>query len=391
MKTLKGKIISVIIVLVIAVGAYAIGAGKLFVPETAAAAPVLYSADTVSSIYDKANPAVVEIDIAQTSSGYFGKSLQEGLGSGIVIDTDGYIVTNNHVVDGATSIKVNLQNGKTVDATVVGTDSVNDLAVIKVDSSVITGITPLQFADSGAIVPGQMAIAIGNPYGLEDTITVGIISGLDRSIGNLTGMLQTDAAINPGNSGGPLLDANGLIIGINTAIETGTTGEAVGIGFAVPSNVVVKELVDLKAGKEIARPWIGISGRALTESLAEELNLSVNQGVYVVSVTGDSPADNAGLKAGGLDNSGNPTTGGDVIIAIDSKDVADVPDISSYINDSKNVGDIVTLTVIRDGAEITVQVTLGKWPSNLTSSQTTPTIPDIPSFPWGRDWQSPSY
>jgi S1-C subfamily serine protease len=388
MKNIKSKILTLAIVVVVAIGAYAIGAGKLFIPETAQASPVLYNADTVSSIYNNANPAVVEIDIAQTSSGFFGNSLQEGLGSGIVVDNNGYIVTNNHVVDSATSVRVNLQNGKNVSATVIGTDSIHDLAVIKVDASAVAGITPLQFADSNAVVPGQMAIAIGNPYGLDDTVTVGIVSGLNRSIGNLTGVIQTDAAINPGNSGGPLLDANGLVIGINTAIETGTTGNAVGIGFAVPSNVVVKELSNLESGKTIAKPWIGISGIALSDALSTQLNLSVNQGVYVISVTDNSPAANAGLKGGNSDSSGNPTAGGDVITAIDGNAVTGVPDISTYINNSKNVGDTVQLTVLRDGAVITVQVTLGTWPSNLTSGRTIPT--PIPNYPWRHNPNSPS-
>lgn len=386
MKGFKNKVIVVIIVLVVAAGAYAAGAGKLFVPQTAAAAPILYNSDTVTSVYSDASPAVVEIDIAQSSSGFFGRYLQEGLGSGIVFDTDGYILTNNHVIDGATSVSVNLQKGNTVDATVVGKDSVNDLAVIKVDASAVAGITPLQFADSNVIVPGQMVIAIGNPYGLDDTVTVGVISGLNRSIGNLTGMLQTDAAINPGNSGGPLLDANGLIVGINTAIETGITGNAVGIGFAIPSNVVTRELADLKAGKTVAKPWIGISGVALTQDIADKLNLSVSKGVYVVSVIQDSPAETAGLKGGNLDVGGNAAPGGDVIIAVDGHEVANVPDISGYIN-TKNVEDTVNLTIIRNGTQMTIQVTLGTWPDNSTFGRTLP-VP-IPNYPWGHN-QNPS-
>ena len=247
MSTLKGKIITVIVVVVIALAAYGIGAGRLFVPTTAEAAPVLYSQDTVTSVYNAASPAVVEVDMTQ-QSGFFYQS--NGLGSGILIDTEGHILTNNHVVDGATSVNVKLGDGNTVSATVVGTDSIDDLAIIKVDASAVSGITPLTLGDSSQVQPGMMAIAIGNPFGLDDTVTVGVISGLNRSIGNMTGMIQTDAAINPGNSGGPLMvvdsTGTGVVIGINTAIETSANG-AVGIGFAVPSNVASNVLTDLEA------------------------------------------------------------------------------------------------------------------------------------------------
>ncbi len=387
MNTLKGKIVAVIVVMVIAATAYAVGAGAIFAPQEASAAPVLYSQDTVTSIYDNASPAVVEIDITQQAAGFLSWSV-EGQGSGFLIDTEGHILTNNHIVDGAVSVKVILKGGNTVDAKVVGTDSVDDLAVISVDASAVKGITPLQLGDSSAVKPGQMAIAIGNPYGLEGTVTVGVISGLNRSVSgsSLTGMLQTDAALNPGNSGGPLLDANGMVIGINTAIELSSTG-ARGIGFAVPSNVAKKALPVLMAGKQVARPWLGISGVALTQALAQKLGLSVNQDVYVVSVNPGSPAEKAGLKGSNLDITGAPAKGGDVITAVDGKTVASVQDLSSYLN-TKNVGDNITLSVLRNGTKMDVQVTLGTWPSNITSSGTPGTIPQPqPRIP-GPGWHS---
>ena len=383
MSTFKSKIIAVLAVVVIALSAYGIGAGHLFTPATAEAAPVLFSEDTVTTIYNSVSPAVFEIDMTQ-QSGFFGGST--GLGSGILIDTEGYILTNQHVIDGATSVRVALDNGDNVAATVVGTDSIDDLALIKVDAAVVAGITPLTLGDSGAVKPGQMAIAIGNPFGLDDTVTVGIISGLDRSIGNLNGMLQTDASINPGNSGGPLLDVNGMVIGINTAIETSPNG-ATGIGFAVPSNVAARVLPDLRAGTTVTRPWIGISGMSLTETQAQELGLSITEGVYVISVNAGSPAEAAGLKGGNTDANGIPATGGDVITAIDGRNVATVPDISNYINSNKKVGDTVTLSVLRDGSQTQVQVTLGTWPDNLTNNVpqfNIPQLPDqIPDFPFG--------
>ncbi len=203
----------------------------------------------------------------------------------------------------------------------------------------------------------------------------------------MTGMLQTDAAINPGNSGGPLLDANGLVIGINTAMESPATG-AVGIGFAIPSNVAQKALPELEAGKQVVRPWIGISGVALTQTLAQQLGLSINQGVYVVSVITGSPAEKAGLKGGNLDTNGAPAPGGDIITAVDGNAVSSVPDISNYIN-TKNVGDNITLSVLRNGSNTDVQVTLGTWPTNLnpgSSPRITPQPQPQPQTP-GPGWR----
>lgn len=241
----KAKIIAALVVLVVAAAAYMAGSA-MSMGKTTSADTITYNEDTVNSVYTKASPAVVEIDVSQQGSGFFGQSIQ-GEGSGMVIDNDGHIVTNNHVVDGATSVTVKFSTGKTVSAKVLGTDAVDDLAVISVDASAVSGITPLTLADSSAVHQGQLAIAIGNPYGLDHTVTVGIISGLNRTVGSMTGMLQTDAALNPGNSGGPLLNDNGDVIGINTAVEWTNTG-ASGIGFAVPSNVVNKALPSLKAG-----------------------------------------------------------------------------------------------------------------------------------------------
>ncbi len=377
MGKMKWRIIGVLAAVIIAGGGYALGASGVLAPQKSSAAPVLYSQDTVTSVYDKASPAVVEIDVTETSSGFFGGTT-EGQGSGILVDSQGHILTNNHVVDGAQTVKVKVGNNAAVDAKVVGTDALDDLAVISVDVSAVSGIAPLQFADSAAVKPGQLAIAIGNPYGLDDSVTVGVISGLDRSIGNLTGLLQTDAAINPGNSGGPLLDANGNVIGINTAVEATATG-ARGIGFAVSSNTAQKALPDLLAGKTVSRPWLGISGATLTSSLAQELGLSVTGGVYVISVSDGSPAAQAGLKGGNLDASGAPAKGGDVITAVDGKSISAIEDLTSYIR-TKAVGDRITLSVTRDGGSISVTATLEAWPANLNTRQV-PSIPQPTPFP----------
>ena len=387
MKTLKGKIVIVLSALLLVGAAFMIGTSFHLVANSTAAAPSLYSQDTVTSIYNNASPAVVEINVSQTTNTIYGKSTQQGLGSGFLINDQGDILTNNHVVDGATSVQVVLDNGNTVDGKVLGTDPVDDLAVVSVDPSAVSGITPLKLGDSSLVVPGQMAIAIGNPLGYTDSITVGVISGLNRSISgsNLRGMLQTDAAINPGNSGGPLLDDQGNVIGINTAAEIGVTG-ADGMGFAIPSNLATKILPDLIAGKTVSRPWLGISGTALAQTTASQLGLSVNKGVYVVTVIAGGPAEKAGLKAGGSNSDGTLTAGGDVITAVDGKSVASVDELSAYIS-TKKVGDTVTLTILRNGQSTSVQVTLDAWPANL-SSGTTPQIPTTPVFPWnGRGQQ----
>jgi S1-C subfamily serine protease len=382
MKTLKSKIIAGLMVLAIAAIAFAGGAGLFSPAKATLASPVLYSQDTVTAVYDSAGPAVVEI-ITSTGSGYWSS---EGQGSGIIIDTQGNILTNNHVVNGASSVEV-LIKGNTVNGTVAGTDQIDDLAVVKVDASAVSGITPLQLGDSSAVKIGQMAIAIGSPYGLTNTVTVGVISGLNRNTGNMTGMLQTDATLNPGNSGGPLLDEQGVVIGINTAIETTPMGSASNIGFAIPSNTAKSVLSDLIAGKQATRPWLGITGLALTADIAKNLNLSVNQGVYVVATVADGPAAKAGIVAGNYTDNGTPTSGGDVITAIDGKAVTKVTDISNYIN-TKKVGDVVSLTVLRDGNQMAVQITLGTWP-NQTQNNTPRAHRGMPRMmPWDSQGQN---
>ena len=384
LKSLKSKIIAIAVVVVVAAASFSVGAGWLGVGKVSAD-PILYNESTVTSIFANVSPAVVELDVTQTANGVFGQSMMQGQGSGIVIDNQGYILTNNHVVEGASTVKVKINDSSTVDAKVMGTDSVKDLAVVKVDATAVAGITPLTFGDSSALKIGQMAIAVGNPYGLDDTVTVGVVSGLDRSIGDLSGMIQTDAALNPGNSGGPLLDANGAVIGINTAIETGTMGtSARGIGFAVPSNVVKAELTQLKAGTTITTAWLGISGGTLTSDIATQANLTVQKGVLVGSVVSGSPAETAGLKGTSYDATGKITTAGDVITSIDGHATDTIQALQAYIK-TKAAGDVVALTVIRGGSSITVSVTLGERPAQVTlnnggngNGPTTPTPRRLP-------------
>lgn len=359
--------IALLTVILVIGSAYALAPAMSFLPHRISAAPVLYSQDTVTGIYETASQAVVEIRVTRQGDDPESRR-RSGQGSGFLIDDQGHFLTNNHVVRGASRIRVVLNDGKAIEARAVGADSFNDLALIKVDASSVAGITPLKLADSNAVKPGQMAIAIGNPYGFADTITVGVISGLNRALGRsaggITGMLQTDAAINPGNSGGPLLDADGLVVGINTAVES--TPGARGIGFAVPSNVAARVLPALIAGKQVTRPWLGISGTALTPETAKDLGISVDQGVYVVTAVPNGPAEKAGLKGGDRDGNNAPLSGGDVITAVDGKPVTTVQELSAYLN-TRGVGDTVTLSIVRDGQRIDIRVTLEAWPDTMVA------------------------
>jgi len=323
-----------------------------------------------SQIYEDLRPSVVEI--TSTANGRFGQS--EGSGSGVIIDEQGFILTNNHVVSGADIIEVTLDDGSTLPATVVGTDPANDLAVISIDPP-DGGLTAATLGDAGELKVGDSVFAIGNPFRLEATFTEGIVSALGRTYSSGSGtrplrnMIQTDAAVNPGNSGGPLADCYGEVIGINTLLENPTgQGVNVGVAFAVSINTAKGSLDDLLAGNTISHPWLGIGGRELTPALAEDLDLSVTEGVYVVSVANNSPADRAGLQPAfpteeAAANSDELIPGGDVILAVDGNDVADVDELASYLDSQKRPGDSVTLDVLRDGQEISVDATLAEWSS----------------------------
>jgi serine protease Do len=367
LKNFKTTIIAVVLVLVVAAASYTVGVNGFFKTEKATASSVLYSEDTVNTIFENASPAVVEIDTTQKASGNFSTFAESGQGSGFLISSDGYILTNNHVVDGADSIIVKLSTGDTLQAEILGKDAVHDLALVKVDSADVDNITPLVLGNSDDIKIGAMAVAIGNPYGLDNTVTVGVISGKNRSVSDssssLIGMLQTDAALNPGNSGGPLLDASGAVIGINTAIETGTDGTtASGIGFAVPSNVAASVLSDLAQGKSIKRPWAGVSIRTLTDDLVNQLKLDANAGVVVVYVASGSPAEEAGVQTN------------DVITSIDGNKIKTVEELQVYIN-TRTVGDTITLKITRGSDKLDIDVTLSDRPTASIGNQM-PQMPD---------------
>ncbi len=308
---------------------------------------------------DDAMPAVVTIR-SITSGGPFGGS--QGSGSGFIFNSNGWILTNRHVVQGASQLEVVFNDTSTMPATVYGIDTVTDLAIIKVDA---TGLPTVTIGSSAGLEPGQLAIAIGNPLGnFENTVTTGVISGLGRQITagdatqnaseDLSNLIQTDAAINPGNSGGPLLNSAGQAIGVNTAVSQ----DAQGIGFAIPIDFA-RPLMDLAvAGKPLARPWIGVRYVAITKEIASQQNLPVDAGVLVSStstqpaIVPDSPAAAAGLQDG------------DIVVAVDGLKVDRDHDLSTRILPHEP-GDMVVLSVLRNGASMDVEVTLGTFPAGV--------------------------
>jgi len=312
-------------------------------------------------LYERVSPSVVHIAVTTRSSG--------GAGSGFVWDAEGHIVTNNHVVEGARRIVVSFADDSTAEAELVGADADSDLAVIKVD--VPAGrLHPVELGDSDALRVGQRAIAIGNPFGFEQTMTAGIVSALGRVVRQENGfslpqLIQTDAAINPGNSGGPLLDSHGRVIGVTTLIFS-NSGANAGVGFAVPVDTVKRVAPPLVATGRYADPWLGIQGTSITPLLAEELDLPVEQGVLVQTVVEGGPADKAGLRGGDQQvrfEGMLMTTDGDIIVAIDDAAVQEMDDLIVYLA-NKSVGQRVTLTVLRDGRRQRIQVTLGERPAS---------------------------
>ena len=268
-----------------------------------------------------------------------------GSGSGVIIREDGYIVTNNHVIDGATKIEVTLNNNQTYPATLVGTDPATDIALLKVDA---TGLPAIPFGDSDKLRLGEWVIAIGSPYDLRSTITAGIVSAKGRSMPNYTGefkvesFIQTDAAVNPGNSGGALVDKSGNLVGINTAIYS-QTGSYSGYSFAVPVNIVKKIVFDLMDYGSVKRAVLGIVMQPIDDKIAEELKLSSRNGVYINEVSKSGAADKAGLKAG------------DILIAIDSMKITNTSSVQEAVS-RFSPGDKASVTVIRDGREMVFDV-----------------------------------
>jgi len=320
------------------------------------------------SIYRRVGPGVVNItSIVMERDFFFNPIPREGAGSGSIIDINGHILTNNHVIRDSKKLEVTLSDGSKWPAKLVGSDPDNDLAVIKI-SAPKEKLTVIPMGDSSNLLVGQKVLAIGNPFGLGQTLTTGIISSLGRSIRSEGGMLiedviQTDAPINPGNSGGPLLDSDGKIIGINSAIIS-PTGASVGIGFAIPVNTAKRILPELIAKGHVSYPWIGASVYPLIPEFAKFLGLKVQRGAMIAQVVQGGPADRAGLRGGDrqvqVGNSLIPV-GGDVIVEMNGKEVPGSDELIRMIRDHRP-GDKVDLKVLRGGNFVNIKVTLGEKP-----------------------------
>lgn len=319
-------------------------------------------------VYRAASPAVVNITTTAVAYDFFLNPIpKEGTGSGAIIDRSGHILTNFHVVDGARRLEVTLADASKWQARAIGVDPSNDLAVIKIDAPA-EKLTPIPLGDSSKLVVGQKVLVIGNPFGFERTLTGGIVSSVGRSIraenGRLIrGIIQTDAAINPGNSGGPLLNSSGEIIGVSTAIFS-PSGGSVGVGFAVPINTAKRIISQLISRGYVARPYLGITGHEIFPALAEALRLPVTEGIMVVEVAPESPAQRAGIRGGDRAvQVGNMIVrvGGDIITEVDRVKVRTFDELSDFI-DARQPGDLVTLTVNRQGRPSAVEVRLRERP-----------------------------
>lgn len=318
-------------------------------------------------VFEKVHPAVVNIAATTLGINFWMEIIpQEGQGSGFIIDRKGYILTNNHVVARAQKIIVTLSDGRKTPASLVGRDPESDLAIIKIPSGDVDAAVPL--GDSNQVRVGQKAIAIGNPFGLSHTLTTGIVSAIKREIRTKDGthikdLIQTDAAINPGNSGGPLLNSNGEVIGINTAIFS-LSGGYQGIGFAIPINRAKEVATQLITAGRVTRPWLGISGISITEDIADELGLGIRSGVLIVEVIDGSPADQAGIRGGNREviiGSMKVLIGGDIITALNGQTVRRMEELIEFLR-TLEVGEKVLLKIFRNDLPDTIEVLLAERP-----------------------------
>jgi S1-C subfamily serine protease len=332
---------------------------------------------TVHDIYQRDGDGVAFIrsTIVQKTQSVFGLPQQQqsqATGSGFLIDNDGHILTNAHVVEGAQKVEVALGNGAQQTAQVVGSDPSSDVALLKVDNT--EGAHPLPLGDSSKVEVGDPVVAIGNPFALDRTVTSGIVSALQRQIQapngfSISDVIQTDAAINPGNSGGPLIDGAGEVIGINSQIESQSGGNE-GVGFAVPIKTAADVASQLENGGQVHQAYLGISGGDITPEIAHALNLPVTQGVLIERVLSGGPADDAGIKGatGQATISGQTfPVGGDIITKVDGKAITGMDEVVSAVNDHKP-GDEITLTIFSDGQQKDVSIKLGDRPSHVQDS-----------------------
>ncbi len=329
-------------------------------------APADVEEQIITNLYARLGPSVVHITSSiVTMNFFFGPQSSEGTGSGFVYDKEGHIVTNYHVIEGAESLEVTFSDDTSVTAEVVGIDPPNDLAVLKVDVPP-ENLYPVELGDSSAVRVGQRAIAIGNPFGLDRTLTTGVVSALGRPLQTdsdtyIYEVIQTDAAINPGNSGGPLLDSRGRLIGVNTAIRQG----AEGIGFAVPVDTVKRVVPVLIAEGRYPHPWLGFLGYDITPELAAAIDLPVEQGVLIAQLYREGPALEAGVQGATqqvIVGNRRMLLGGDVLTAVNGTPVADWNALQEYLALQTEVGDVLTLTLLRDGDTVELPITVAAQP-----------------------------
>ena len=320
---------------------------------------------TLIELFEKSEESVVKINVERIGSA----TDTGGVGSGFVYDNLGHIITNAHVVDGADKATVTFLDGSQYNAEIIGKDKFTDIAVIKVSEKPRL-LHPLEIGDSSLLQVGEQVAAIGNPFGLSGSMTSGIVSQMGRLIASpdtafsIPDVIQTDAAINPGNSGGPLLNMKGQVIGINTAILSGT-GEFAGVGFAIPSNTVSKIVPALIEDGKYPHPWIGITGQDIDPDLAKALGLKQAKGFMIITVVDGSPADKAGLKGRTitLETGGKEyPAGGDIIISVDDKEVRKISDILIHLQREKSVGDEMVLGILRDGEFLHITLELVERP-----------------------------
>jgi S1-C subfamily serine protease len=351
---------------------------KLAVPTQTIATPVpivlpenvVDEQSLLVNLYARINPSVVNITVYQLQGGTV---RAVGQGSGFLYDENRHIVTNAHVVQDADQVEVTFSDGLITSADVVGLDLNSDLAVVRVED-IPDNVMGLTLGKMEGLAVGQTVLAIGNPFGLDGTLTKGIISALGRDIPALTPFsipqsIQTDAAINPGNSGGPLLNLHGEVIGVNAQIETGTTSRSnSGVGFAIPVNIVEKVVPELIEKTRVEWSWVGVSGRSLTPDIVEAMNLPVNKGAYIADITKGGPAEKAGLHGSNKQvkvNRREIEIGGDVIVAIDNQPIESFDDLLVYVAMQTKPKQDIKLSVIRDGKIKEIILTLGIRPDNL--------------------------
>jgi S1-C subfamily serine protease len=378
---LGGLVVLLLGVVLIAAGAVG-GEDKTTVVQSPIAEPATNASSsskglTVNQIYDQAGPGVAYVRaevVQQSDNSIFGlpqTQRGEATGSGFVIDKEGDVLTNAHVVEGARKVTVDL-GSKTFDAKIVGRDASSDVALLKVDAGG-TSLKPLALGDSSKIQVGDPVVAIGNPFGLDRTVTTGIVSALQRQLKAPNGftiehVIQTDAAINPGNSGGPLIDSHGRVVGINSQIATAGGNGSIGIGFAVPIDTAKKIADQLKQSGKVQHAFLGVTGVAITKSMSDSLNLPTDKGVLVQQVTG--PAKKAGIKGGDTQvtiRGADVVLGGDVILEINGKTVKSMNDVIGVV-DSKKPGEQVSLKLLRGSKQRSATVELGNRPQNADQS-----------------------